>query len=370
MINEERVLKHFLELVQIDSESGQEEEFAGVLVKELQDLGLQVWTDNAGEKVGATGNNVYGYLPGDLDIEPLLFSSHMDTVVPGNGIKPVIKDNVIYSSGDTILASDDKSGVVAILEALRVIKEKKCSHGPIEVVFTISEEVGLKGSKNLEYNKLKSKKAYVLDSSGDVGKIIRQAPAQNKLIFKVIGKSAHAGVAPEEGISAIQVAAEAVSKMKLLRIDEETTANIGSFKGGVATNIVCPEVEIVAETRSLDNEKVEAQTNHMIRCFQDAAKKFGAKVEYEVDKMYQGYTIPDDDMLVALVKKACDNLEIKANPTSSGGGSDANIYNGNGIQAVNLGTGMSKVHTVEEYITLENLFNCAKLTLDLMLRGE
>lgn len=370
MINEKRTLNHFLELVQIDSESGQEGKFAGALFKELQDLGLQVWTDNAGEKVGATGNNVYGYLAGDLDLEPLLFSSHMDTVKPGQGIKPIIKDNAIYSSGDTILASDDKSGVVAILEALRVIKEKNLLHGPIEVVFTICEEVGLKGAKNLEYTKLKSQRAYVLDSSGDVGKIIRQAPAQNKLNVKVIGKSSHAGVAPEDGISAIQVASEAIANMKLLRIDEETTANIGSFKGGVATNIVCPEVEIVAETRSLNNEKVEAQTQHMIECFEEAAKRYGAKVEYEIDKMYQGYTISEDDELVSLVKKACNKLGIKATPVSSGGGSDANIYNGKGIKAVNLGTGMSKVHTVEEYITIKNLLNCAELTLDLMLREK
>lgn len=368
MLNKERIVNKFIEYVQIDSETGNEGKFSKFLVEEMKALGLKVWTDNAGEKAGSNGNNVYGYLEGDLDIEPILFSSHMDTVKPGMGIKPIIKDGVIYSSGDTILGSDDKSGIKAILEAIRTIRENNLSHGPIEIVFTICEEGGLRGSKNLEYNKIKSKKAFVLDSSGEVGKIIIQAPAQDKIMVKVIGKPSHAGVAPEEGISSIQVASEAIANMKLLRIDEETTANIGVFNGGKATNIVCPVVEIVAEARSLNNEKLIGQSNHMIDCFKKVSEKYGAKLEYEVKNMYKAFEIEKDDELVKMVENVCEKLGIKSNPTSTGGGSDANIFNYNGIKAINLGTGMTKAHTLEEHITIESLINITNVALGIMLR--
>ncbi|QZY56629.1 M20/M25/M40 family metallo-hydrolase [Crassaminicella profunda] len=370
MVNKERIVHKFIEYVQRDSETGNEGKFSGFLVKEMKSIGMKVWTDSAGEIVGSNGNNVYGYLEGNLDIEPILFSSHMDTVKPGVGIKPIIKDSVIYSSENTILGSDDKSGVNAILEAIRMIKENNLSHGPIEVVFTICEEGGLRGSKNLEYNKIKSKKAFVFDSSGEVGKIIVQAPAQDKINVKVIGKPSHAGVAPEEGISAIQVASEAITNMKLLRIDEETTANVGVFNGGKVTNIICPEVEIVAETRSLNNEKLRVQSEHMIECFKKASEKYGAKLECEVTNMYKAFKIEKDDNLVKTVENVCNKLGIKSNATSTGGGSDANIYNYNGIKAINLGTGMSKAHTLEEHITIQSLIDITNVALGLMLREQ
>lgn len=369
MINKDRVINTFFEYIKIDSETLNEGEMAQKLIEDMRALGMEVWTDNAGEKIGSNGNNVYGYLKGDLNLEPLLFSAHMDTVKPGINIEPVIKNDTIYSSGNTILGGDDKSGIVGIIEALKVIKEKNLSHGPIEVVFTICEEGGLKGSKSLEYDKLKSKRAFVLDSGGDVGKVVVKAPAQDKIIAKIKGRSAHAGVAPEEGISAIQVAAEAIVNMKLLRIDEETTANIGMIKGGVATNIVCPEVEIVAEARSISNEKLKLQTAHMVDALNKAIEKFGADIELEVTHSYDAVNIEEGDEILKITKAACERVGVDFVTASTGGGSDANVFNGNGIKAVTLGTGMSKVHTVEEFITIENLVNTAKLTLEIMLRN-
>lgn len=368
MIKEERLINKFLEYIQIDSESLNEKEMMETLIKDMKELGMEVFTDNTGEKIGSNGTNVYGTLKGDLEIEPILFSCHMDTVTPGIGVKPVIKDKAIYSSGDTILGGDDKSGVVSILEAIRTMKENNISHGPIEVVFTICEEVGLKGSKNVDYSKIKSKKAFILDSGGDVGKAIIKAPAQNKINVKINGKAAHAGVAPQDGISAIQVASEAISNMKLLRIDEETTANIGIIEGGKATNIVCPEVEIKAEARSLNKDKLKKQTEHMVECFNKAAEKFGATVNIDVIHSYDPVKLDVEDEIVETVKKACEAIGINFQPAASGGGSDANVFNGNGIKAINLATGMAKVHTTEEFITLENLNNTAKLVYQIMLR--
>ncbi|WP_432662281.1 M20/M25/M40 family metallo-hydrolase [Wukongibacter baidiensis] len=366
MVNQERIVKEFIEYVQIDSLTRKEGNFAKFIRKELENLGLEIVVDNAGEKIGSDTNNIIATLKGDKDVEPIMLCCHMDTVTPGEGIKPIIKDDVIYSDGTTILGSDDKAGIAAIVEALKIIREEKVSHGDIEVVFTIAEEGGLNGSKNLDYSKIKSKAAFVLDSGGAPGQIIIQGPAQDKIDVVIKGKPAHAGVCPEEGISAIQVAAAAINKMNLLRIDEDTTANIGIINGGKATNIVCPEVEIKAEARSLSNEKLDKQTAHMVECFEKVAEEFGAEVEIETSRAYGAFKIDENDEIVQTIKKACDNIGLKAFTDSTGGGSDTNILNVNGIKCVNLGIGMKKPHTLEEHISIKDLVDSARLVLEII----
>lgn len=366
MVNQERIVESFLKYVQIDSTTRDEAEFAALIKKELSDLGLEVYIDGAGEIVGSDTGNIIAKLDGKKDVEPILFSCHMDTVTPGKGIKPVIKDGTIYSDGTTILGADNKAGIAAVIEAIRLVKENSIDHGPIEIAFSIAEEGGLNGAKNLEYDKINAKKAFILDSGGDPGQIIVKGPAQDKVNVKIIGKPAHAGVCPEEGISAVMVASEAISNMKLLRIDEETTANIGVIEGGKATNIVMPELTIKAEARSLSNEKLDVQTAHMVKCFEDAAKKFGAEAEIETARMYSAFTIADDDEIVKIVQKACENVDIKPFLDSTGGGSDTNVFNANGIKALNLGIGERKPHTLEEHIHIEDLVKAAKLVYSII----
>ena len=366
MINEKRLLERFLNYIQIDSPTKFEREFADYIMKEMEEIGLEVYMDDAGEKVGSNSGNVIGKLKGNTEGETILFSAHMDTVSPGKGIKPVIKDGIIYSDGTTILGGDDKAGIAATLEAIETIIEKDVPHGDIEVVFSIFEEGGLFGAKNLEYDKLNAKTGFVLDSGAEPGYIVVQGPAQNKINAKFIGKEAHAGVAPEHGISAIQIAAEAISNMKLLRIDEETTANIGHISGGEATNIVTKEVEFRAEARSLSNEKLKMQTDHMVKCCEDAAEKFGGRVEMDVDNAYGAFKVDEDAEIVQMVKKACANLGLESNTMKSGGGSDTNILNDNGITAVNLAVGMRAVHTLEEHLYIKDLENTAKLVLEIV----
>jgi tripeptide aminopeptidase len=366
MINEKRVLDRFLEYVQIDSPTKDEREFADFLKGEMEALGLEVIMDDAGEKVGSNSGNLIGRLKGNTDGKSILFSAHMDTVSPSRGIKPVIKDGVVYSDGTTVLGGDDKAGIAAIMEALEIIKEKDIPHGDIEIAFNIYEEGGLHGSKNLDYSKINSKLGFVLDSGAEPGHIIVQGPAQNKIDAKFIGKKAHAGVAPENGISAIQIASEAISNMKLLRVDEETTANIGSINGGEATNIVTEVVEFKAEARSLKDEKLKAQTDHMVKCCEDAAEKFGGKAEVEVTNAYGAFKIEENEEIVKMITKACDNLDMKAVTTTSGGGSDTNIFNQNGIKAVNLGIGERKPHTLEEHIHIKDIENAARLALEII----
>ncbi|MCH4890197.1 M20/M25/M40 family metallo-hydrolase [Acidaminobacter sp. JC074] len=363
MVNEKRIVDAFMEYVQIDSPTKSELEFSIFIKKELEALGFDVTIDQAGEKCGSNTGNVIARIKGDLDKESILFSCHMDTVSPSIGIKPIIKDGTIYSDGTTILGGDNKAGIAAVVEAMKVIKENKLEHGPIEIVFSIYEEGGLHGAKNLDYAKLESKKAFVLDSGGDPGQIIIQGPAQDKINVTITGKPAHAGVAPEEGISAIMVASDAISNMKLLRIDEETTANIGAIEGGGATNIVTPEVVVKAEARSLSNHKLDAQSKHMVECFEAAGKKFGANIKADVERMYGAFEISADDEIVALVKKACEEIGVKPFTDSTGGGSDTNVLNANGIKAVNLGIGERKPHTLEEHLHIVDLVNSARLVL-------
>ncbi|GAA0116798.1 M20/M25/M40 family metallo-hydrolase [Clostridium senegalense] len=366
MVNKERILNEFLKYVQIDSETKNEKEFANFILNELKDLGLEVEMDDAGSKVGSNAGNVIAKLSGTKKVQPILFSCHMDTVSPGNGIKPIIKDDVIYSDGTTILGGDNKAGIAAIVEALRVIKENNIEHGPLEIVFSIFEEGGLFGSKNLDYSKLDSKIAFVLDSGGEPGQIIVKGPAQDAITVTVKGIPAHAGVCPEEGVSAIQVAAHAISNMKLLRIDEETTANIGKIVADGPNNIVSPIVEIKAEARSLNKEKLDAQTNHMRKCFEDAGKKFGAEIEFEATRMYQPFNVSESENVVEIAKTACKNLNLPMVLQGTGGGSDTNVLNANGLKAVNLGIGERKAHTLEEHLHIKDLVSASKLVLEII----
>ncbi len=366
MINKDRLLERFLTYVQIDSPTKEERDFAEFLMKEMKDLGLDVHMDDAGDKVGGNSGNLVGKLKGTTEGETILFSSHMDTVSPGRGIKPEIKDGVIYSDGTTILGGDDKAGIAAIMEALETIKDKDIAHGDIEVVFSIYEEGGLYGAKNLDYSKLEAKYGFVMDSGGSPGEIIIQGPAQNQIDVKFIGKEAHAGVSPEEGISAVQMAGEAISKMKLLRIDDETTANIGLIMGGGATNIVTNQVIFKAEARSLCDEKLESQTNHMVKCCEDAAAKFGGKVEIDISHEYGAFKIEEDSPVVNKVKEACKNIGLEPLTGTTGGGSDTNILSNNGLPAVNLGMGARKAHTLEEHIHIKDLEDAGRLALEII----
>lgn len=366
MINQERIVEEFIKYVKISSPTKSEGKFAEFISEELRALGLDVIIDDAGEKVGSDTGNVVAKLKGNTEGETILFSCHMDTVSPGIDIKPIIKDGTIYSDGTTILGGDNKAGIAAIVEAIKVLKEQSIPHADIEISFSIYEEGGLHGAKNLDYSQFASKKAFILDSGGDPGQIIIKGPAQDKLDIKVIGKPAHAGVCPEEGISAIMVASEAISNMTLLRIDEETTANIGSIEGGGPTNVVTPEVIVKAEARSLDNGKLEAQSNHMVACFQEAAKKFDATIEAKVVRMYSAFSVDEAAEIVEKAKEACSNLGLKAFTAASGGGSDTNVFNANGISAINLGIGERKPHTLEEHLHIKDLVDASRLVLELI----
>ena len=352
-INQERLVEHFCQLVRIDSESTNEKQIAETLAEQLGDLGFTVHKLPVPKHI-SNGFNVYARLDGKKD-GSILMSCHMDTVTPGIGIEPIIEDGVIRSKGNTILGGDDKSGIAAIMEAVRCIQAQDVPHKTIELAFTVYEEGGLHGSKNFDMSFVESEQAIVLDSGGAIGTIITVAPGQQNLKINITGKPAHAGLAPEEGINALTVAADAICQMKLSRIDSETTANIGVVKGGQATNIVMPELYLEAEARSLDDDKLAAQVEHMVNTFNASAKKHGAEISIESTRAYNAYRIDDNDPHIAAIKAAFTANGVEPKTQSTGGGSDANIFNGKGLKTVNLSTGMAKVHTTEEYIKITDM---------------
>lgn len=358
------MIQEFVELVQIDSQPRGERAIADALKQKMAALGMEVMEDNAGAAIGGDAGNVIGRLAGTLQGVPtIVFAAHMDRVTPGLGIKPIVKEDAIYSDGTTILAADDLAGVVQMLEAVRMMQEQSIAHGDVELLFTISEEGGLFGAKNLDRNTLKAQYGYFLDGSGDVGTIIPSAPAQSKLDVRVIGRPSHAGIEPEKGISAIQVVSDAITHMTLGRIDEETTCNIGVISGGLATNIVPEIVELRCEVRSRNAQKLEAQVKHMTGELEAAAKRWGAKVEIVVTPSYPPMNLSENDPVVQIAIQATKDMGLTPTLVPTGGGSDANILNGRGLPAVVLGIGMEKVHSKEEYITIKQLLAGADMVV-------
>lgn len=364
-IDKKALLERFLAYVQIDSETGNEGAMAARLIEDFKAIGCEVTTDDIREAAQTTGCNVYATLPGDPSLEPIMFSAHMDTVVPGSGVKPrVDPDGYVRSDGTTVLGGDDKAGICAIMEAMKAARDAE--HRTVEAVITVREESGMFGAKNLDYSRIASKSCIVLDSSGGPNKIITAAPGQNKIRATITGRRAHAGLAPETGISAIQVAAHAVAAMQLLRIDEETTCNIGTFRAEGPTNVVSETAFVELEARSRSNAKLEAHTQHLVDCLESACEKFGAKLDCSVSTSYLGYSHPADHPLVARLAGVIRAAGLEPELAASGGGSDANIYGNNGIDAVNMGVGMEKVHTTSEQQNIADMEKASEICLALM----
>ncbi len=375
MINQERLKNLLIELIRIDSLSRRERDVAIRLTREMEEFGAEVIIDDAGEKVGGNTGNVIARIPGTLQTaRPFLLSAHMDTVAPGEGVVPVLDGTILRSDGRTVLGGDDKSGVAIICEVLRALHENNIPRGPIDVVFTICEEAGLIGAKCLDVSQLCARRGLVLDSDS-VGFLFTRAPAANRFEIEVHGLEAHAGVCPEKGISAVQVAAEGIARMRLGRIDEETTANIGVIEGGVAVNIVPNSVILKGEARSHSEQKLSAQTDHMVRALEDAAaahsvttdgKTYRATVEARIERDYDALKVSDDSELVRLVQKAGKNLGVRVQTQATGGGCDANVFNTKGLEVANLSTGMRDIHTVKEWLDLKDLYLSAAMVFEIV----
>jgi tripeptide aminopeptidase len=372
MINRERLMDTFRFLVQIDSVSRQEGELAKELKKNLESIGADIFIDNAGEKTGSNTGNLIAKFRGAEKIPPLLLNAHMDTVEPGRGIVPVLKDGVFTSDGTTILGADDKSAIAVLLEVMTVLKENNIPYGPIEMVLTICEEIGLMGAKHLDMSLITAKYGYALDATDTEG-IITHAPSANKIEFKVHGRDAHAGAAPEKGINAIHLASKAIASLQLGRIDKETTCNIGIINGGIATNIIPNLVTVKGEVRSHNDEKLKKVTGDIIASFENAVKNYGQvspdglpRIDVAVEDDFSRTDIPADHPVVALAQKAAANLGRNMVTKITGGGADANIFYAKGIITGVIGTGMRDMHTVRESVKVDDMVKTGELLLEII----
>lgn len=347
-VNRERFLADFLTLVRIPSPSGREGLVAQAVKEKLQAMGLTVQEDDAGNKFGGEQGNLIVKVNGTVDGVPsLLLNAHLDTVVPCENVQPIVEGDKVRSDGTTILGADNKAGVCVLLELLRVLKEDRLPHGPLEIVFTVAEETGLLGAKHLDYSLISAKVGFVLDSGPPVNRVIVQAPSQKSLRAIVKGKAAHAGVSPEKGINAIQLAARAIAAMRLGRIDPETTANIGIIRGGTATNIVPEEVELHGEARSHNPRKLDEQIAHMVTLLETEAQRGGGRAEVQVWDVYQAFRIGEEEPPAQLVSTALAKMGLAPEWEVTGGGSDANIFNEHGIRCVILCCGEESPHSPE-----------------------
>jgi tripeptide aminopeptidase len=360
------MVEEFCSLARIDAESGCEREISDVTAAKLESLGFEVIRDDAGKHFGGETGNVIGRRSGGIEGEPILLCAHLDRVAPGKGVKPIVLEDRIVSSGDTVLAADDLVGVVAILTGMRLALSDDVALRPIEVVFTVSEEQGLAGARNLDYSAVKSKLGYVLDAARPVGIVVLSSPTHIGLEVSIRGRAAHAGLNPEEGISAIQIASEAVSRLPFGKLDDQTTANIGVISGGLASNIVCEQVVLSGEVRSLDHERAMNLAKEFTSCFDEAAMMRGGQAEISASVHYPCYHISNNSQVVLRVQKALSRLGRTAVFESSMGGSDANMFNCHGIESVCLGVGFEQVHSCRESVAISELVAAAELVRELV----
>ncbi len=356
MIDRERLVKTFCDLVQIDSPSGEEEAMAVELQRRLEALDLKVERDDYGNVIASDGGG-----------EPILLSAHMDTVEPGRNIVPVVDAERIYSEGATIVGGDCKAGVAAILEALESLTEDGTARGGVEAAFTREEEIGLVGARNLDFSKIRSTEAIVFDGEGPASQITAASPTYVGLDLHVTGRAAHAGVEPEKGLSAVRIAAEIITRLPQGRLDDETTFNIGTIEGGSVRNTVPEDAIVRGEFRSRNLEtldEITMQVNEVVREVRTAFPD--ADIRCDLDTQFETYTLTDDDPATNRVKGALRALGLEPTMRPSGGGTDGNVFRQRGISAVVVGMADTNMHTVREFVTISDLVDAAHLCEELL----
>ena len=360
------IVSLFLELVSLRSPPGEERDVADAVLRYLGGLGLQPDEDDAGLQLGTTTGNIYARLEPTAPGTPLFFCAHLDTVPPSGPLEPVVEDGVVRNAGGTILGADNKAAVVAMLEGVRRVLAENRRHAGIELVFTPQEEIGLKGAATFEHERLHAQVGYVYDQAGPIGEIILGAPWAQALDITFHGRASHAGMFPDEGRSAIQAAAKAVADLRLGRVDEETTANVGVITGGSAVNIVPEWCTFRAEARSHDERKLTELVQEMLDACSFAATATECEVETELHKDYSGYRLKRDEEAVALAARALERCRWQPSYALSGGAADANVFNERGRRCVNLANGMTDIHTPNERIATADLEAMVEVTLALI----
>jgi tripeptide aminopeptidase len=354
------------ELAAIPSPPGQERGVADVVLRYLRGLGLEPDEDDCGPRIGSTAGNVYAKLEPTAEGTPLFLCAHMDTVPPDGKLEPVVEDGVVRNAAGTILGGDNKAAITAMLEGVRRVLVEGLPHAGIELVFTPQEEVGLVGANAFAQDRLHAQVGYVYDQEGAIGEVVLGAPWSRALEVRFHGRSAHAGMAPEEGRSAIQAAAKAIADLRLGRVDELTTANVGTISGGTAGNVVPEWCTFLAEARSHDEAALGELVQEMLDAFSFAATETECDVETTMRKSYDGYRLTRGEPAVALAAAAFARCGFEPRYGLSGGGADANVFNQHGRRCVNLSHGVYGFHTPDEHVSVEDLEAMVDVTVALV----
>jgi len=350
----ERMVRQFMEMVRIDSESGDEARFLEYLLGAVAEVGGEAALDAYGNLIGSFPAK------GREGAEPILLSCHADTVKPGVGIEPVLgEDGVIRSAGDTILGADDKAGIAEVLEALRVAPVRP----PIELAVSRQEEVGLLGVKALDFSRLAARRGFLMDND-TLDTIVVGGPSYFAIDVAVTGRSAHAGMEPEKGINAIFAAARAIAALRLGRLDHETTANVGVIDGGVIRNGVPGSCSFLAECRSADHGKASALADEMSATIRREVEAAGAQVAIEVDEKCRAVRIPEDAWPVRVAQRALATVGIDAEPVFITGFTDASIYNNRGIEMAVVGIGAQNEHSTDECVAVADMEKAVRMLVE------
>jgi tripeptide aminopeptidase len=364
------LLDNFLELCALPSPSGHERAVVDRVGAYLSALGLEWAEDDTAAELGGEAGSIYCRLPGvNGSGTPLFLCAHTDTVPPEAPIEPVVDEGVVRNAAGTILGSDNKAAVVVMLEAVRRILDERRPHAGVELVFTPQEEVSLRGAAAFDQTRLVAGTGFVYDQAAPIGEIVLGSPHGRLLDFRFHGRAAHAGMAPEEGRSAVAAAARAIADFRLGRVDEETSANVGVITGGTARNVVPEWCSFQAEVRSQDERKATKLVREMLETAAYAASLADCEVESEVRPSFPGYRFRESDFVVRLAAEALSWCGFEPSYALSGGGADANVFNARGLSCLNLANGMMEIHTPDEHIAVADLEAMVEVTLALVERA-
>ena len=361
-----RLIQLFTQFAAIDGVSLAEREIAQSVIGLLQAAGIRVVEDDAARRIGGTVGNLLCFPPDFRPGRPaVMLTAHLDTVLPTKKLKPIVSEERISSDGSTILGGDNRLGVTILISLLLATTEGQRSYKNYFVAFTVAEEIGLRGATAMNLTPYNVRSAFVFDCSKRPGIYIKECVGLALFNARFVGKAAHAGVAPEEGINAIGLAGAGISKLRMGRVDEDTTVNIGRISGGEASNVVPDKVEIRGEVRSFRMSRIRGELRHIERTLSEAALG-GGKLLFETKDDFEPYAHADTTPIVLEVERALKRVSLSPQPIRYTGGSDANVYNARGIPAINLGIGAQKPHSFQEFILIEDLVKSAEIAFSLV----
>ena len=364
----ERLSETFAQLCRIESPSGHERGCADWVAAQLRGMGLDVTEDDAGADAGSDAGNLLARIPGAAGAGSILLCAHMDTVPLAAPVEPVLVDGGWENAGDGILGADNKSAVAIILEvARRLTAAPQPPPVGVELLFTVCEEISLQGSRAFDVSLLESSFGYVFDHATPIGELVVASPTHYRVIADLHGRAAHAGVRPESGRSAVLAAARGIAAMRLGRVDDQTTANVGTIEGGSAINVIPERCRVVAEVRSLDEDRAAAVATEMIDRLQDGADQEECDLDLEVQQMFRGYRVKPGAPPLAVAQRALAACGYEPREIVSGGASDVNSLNLKGFASICLADGVQRNHEPTERIAvdaLEGMFDVALTLLD------